>query len=266
MTTEIIHPKTTQLSPHLEEIAEEARQTSCSVEECKKTAVTRGWCAMHYRRWQRHGNPHHQGRPRACYAFSEDAVCEVESCSEPVYGKNLCRKHYGRLRRHGNPTGGRTSRGTAGRFYREEVIPCTSHECLVWPFARTRHGYGKMRQDGKAVSVSRQACEEVHGPPPTPKHEAAHSCGKGHEGCVNPKHLYWATREENLADTLEHGTRNRGERHGHSKLTEAEVRQIRGLRGKKSQEELAALFGVSRANIHAIHARKTWGWLQEESA
>lgn len=30
----------------------------CRVDDCEKKAEKRGWCGMHYRRWQRHGNPH----------------------------------------------------------------------------------------------------------------------------------------------------------------------------------------------------------------
>lgn len=29
----------------------------CSIEGCPKPAKTRGWCGMHYTRWQRHGDP-----------------------------------------------------------------------------------------------------------------------------------------------------------------------------------------------------------------
>lgn len=28
---------------------------TCSIDECEKLATKRGWCGMHYRRWQRHG-------------------------------------------------------------------------------------------------------------------------------------------------------------------------------------------------------------------
>ena len=42
---------------------------ACSVDECGKRAIGRGWCAMHYSRWRHHGDIHHtakggQTRPR----------------------------------------------------------------------------------------------------------------------------------------------------------------------------------------------------------
>lgn len=49
-------------------------------------------------------------------------------------------------------------------------------------------------------------CQKAHGDPPSPKHDAAHSCGRGHEGCVNPNHLSWKTKKQNQADRITHGT------------------------------------------------------------
>jgi hypothetical protein len=55
----------------------------------------------------------------------------------------------------------------------------------------------------------RVMCEIAHGPKPAPGFVAAHTCGKGREGCVNPRHLRWASQKENMADKLLHGTSNR---------------------------------------------------------
>lgn len=30
---------------------------TCSIDDCESPASVRGWCEMHYRRWQRHGDP-----------------------------------------------------------------------------------------------------------------------------------------------------------------------------------------------------------------
>lgn len=36
---------------------------NCSIPGCTKAARKRGWCYMHYTRWQRHGDPEHLDRP-----------------------------------------------------------------------------------------------------------------------------------------------------------------------------------------------------------
>ena len=54
----------------------------------------------------------------------------------------------------------------------------------------------------RSAYVARIMCEEAHGPPPSPKHDAAHDTPNGCIGalCVNGEHLRWATRRENMLD------------------------------------------------------------------
>lgn len=144
-------------------------------------------------------------------------------------------------------------------YYREVVLAYDGDECLIWPFARGRTGYAMLWQDGQMRYVSRLVCEHTHGP--APDLDAAHSCGCGRDGCVTRRHLSWKTRTENETDKLEHGTHNRGERHGMSKLTDADVRQIRALRGYLPQHAIGGMFGISRVAVCEIHTGKKWGWL-----
>lgn len=53
-------------------------------------------------------------------------------------------------------------------------------------------------------------------------------------------------------------TRQRGEDRYNSKLTEADVREIRRLGPTTKNIALAAQFGVSESNIEFILSRKTW--------
>ncbi len=34
----------------------------CSVDDCEKPEIARGWCSLHYYRWQRHGDVNNSGR------------------------------------------------------------------------------------------------------------------------------------------------------------------------------------------------------------
>lgn len=187
--------------------------------------------------------------------------CSIPDCGKPVKSRGWCDPHYKRWRRHRDPLGGGTSPGEALAFI-EKALASDTEECINWPFARCPKGYGRVFVDGRFKGSSRVVCERAHGAPPTPQHEAAHNCGKGHEGCVNPRHLRWATSTENQADKLKHGTINRGERHGHAKLTRCDVREIRRcLTNGESQHSIACKFAVSRSAIRDIVIGKSWWWL-----
>lgn len=158
------------------------------------------------------------------------------------------------------------SRGEPMRFINEVALHHTGDECLTWPYGRDRDGYATISIDNKKVGAHRYVCKLAKGAPPTAGHEAAHSCGKGHEACIAPDHLSWKTRAENAADSLAHGTLSRGERHGRAKLTEAEARAILSMKGAESPGNLAERFGVSRHTISRIHNGLNWACLSEERA
>lgn len=77
--------------------------------------------------------------------------------------------------------------------------------------------------------------------------------------------LRWGTRQENEADKLEHGTRAHGERNGHSRLKETDVRDIRSRAGKVSRRLLANEYGVCRTHIDGIINRRTWKHLETQN-
>ena len=162
---------------------------------------------------------------------------------------------------------GRAPNGEPIRFLEEVVLPYRGSDCLNWPYAKDLAGRGQLFVNGKITYAYRTACEAVNGPPPSPTHEVAHNCGKGHEGCCNPRHLRWATKAENEADKLIHGTISRGEQHGaltrgernpRAKLSEENVRQIRALATTKLQREIAAMFGITQVMVSQIIRRKSW--------
>lgn len=89
----------------------------------------------------------------------------------------------------------------AGRI--SAKVQVNQHGCHVWTGAvsTTRRGHRPimcLRSIKRVVRVARLVLEWKAGPPPTPLHEAGHTCPHGeHELCVNPAHLTWMTREEN---------------------------------------------------------------------
>lgn len=191
----------------------------------------------------------------------EPRICTIEGCGKPHLALGFCSAHRARFLKHGDPLGGGTAHGAPQKFLHEVVLAWVSDDCLVWPFARGKTGYGTIHLSGPTQHVHRAVCELAHGPAPTPHHEAAHSCGRGNDGCCNPTHLRWATSVENKADQLRHGTSNRGERCGAAKLTETQVLQIRALRGMR-HHEISKMFSVSRTTITNILTRRIWSWLE----
>ncbi len=140
------------------------------------------------------------------------------------------------------------------------LVEHAGHEgsvCLIWPFNLVR-GYGLFKYHDEFYYAHRYMCALVNGPPPTHKHQARHSCGNGHKGCVHPKHLLWGTQSQNQLDRRKHGTQLNAWWGRKGKLKPDQVRRIRSLEGKMTHDEIAAMFDIGRRNVGAILSRKTW--------
>lgn len=148
--------------------------------------------------------------------------------------------------------------GKAQKFLSDVAMNFDSDECLIWPHQRGRLGYPLIKRNGRRVSATRIVCEMTNGRPPSSIHQAAHSCGNGHLGCINPHHLEWKTPTENQADRVHHGTTNRGERNGQARLSLDQVETIRDLRGLKTQREIAKIYGVSPSTIAMLMSGRSW--------
>lgn len=158
-----------------------------------------------------------------------------------------------------------TKKGDAKRYLDNVVLTFNSDLCLIWPFNKDGNGYGSISLNGRRWPVHRYLCTVFNGDPPTLKHEAAHSCGRGHIGCVNKRHVSWKTRTDNQADRLLHGTDCRGERNPRAKLTETDVREIRSLNGIEASANIASRFGVSQSLVCNIWKGRVWRWMGDVS-
>ncbi len=201
------------------------------------------------------------GRLQEVHSMGASRFCSVDGCEKGIVARSFCELHYRRFKRAGDPLKGKNTHAELMAFYENVVLKHVGDECLIWPFGRYSNGYAQMTLKGKPGVVSRFVCIEENGAPPTQEHEAAHSCGKGHLGCVSRRHLRWATSAENKADRVEHGTSNRGMRNGGCRLTQDQVSLIFRLEGVRSSSQLAIEFGVSRTTIRKIHRGEKWGWL-----
>lgn len=185
--------------------------------------------------------------------------CKIDACTNTAWARRMCRKHYYRWSKNGDPqkvANKVPARGEIQRWIHEQVQRHT-HTCVEWPFTKNGAGYGLVNIDGKRMLVTRYICGLRNGPPPTLRHQAAHTCGNGHKGCVNQFHLEWKTPSENQSDRLLHGTECRGEDSAVAKLTTKQVLEIRESHGVRNKD-LAQKYGVDPSHISAILNRKRW--------
>jgi hypothetical protein len=119
--------------------------------------------------------------------------------------------------------------------------------CLPWPFAKdSRVGRGQLSYQGRQYWAHRFMCELAYGPAPADKPQAAHSCGNGHKGCVNPRHLLWKSNTENQLDRREHGTVTKS---WSAKFTPGRIAELRALRPTMTQMQLAERFSCSLGTV-----------------
>ena len=93
---------------------------------------------------------------------------------------------------------------------------------------------------------------------PSTGEESCHKDGQSSNNTLD--NLYWGTHKKNIADKIDHGTAQRGEKHGCAKLTDEAVRAIR-TDGRK-QRDIAKSYGVSQSQIWGILHRKHWAHVE----
>jgi hypothetical protein len=136
-------------------------------------------------------------------------------------------------------------------------------ECHEWTGYLDIGGYGKLKHQGKWFRANRLAYELFNGPIPDGLF-ICHRCDNA--ACVNPKHLYAGTHEQNMRDAAErkrHFRGNKPDRRGElnpkAKLNSKSVRIIRErLSAGAKQKEIAAEYSISRGTVGGIKSGRIW--------
>jgi hypothetical protein len=127
--------------------------------------------------------------------------------------------------------------------------------CWPWTSARNPAGYGVFNLHGRTRLAHRMVAHLRIGFLPK-RLCVMHKCDN--PGCVRPDHLFVGTHRDNAIDMMQkgRGTRLCGERHGNSKLTQAQVDEIR--QSPKPQRALARQCGVTHSLIGKIRRGEIW--------
>ena len=133
--------------------------------------------------------------------------------------------------------------------------------CRVWKGTINKDGYGQFTYKAKTYLAHRAAYEAFKDAIPAGL-LVLHTCGQ--RACVNPTHLYVGTELDNARDKTRDGTGtyHKGTANGNTKLTEAQVKEIK-FRLSRGQvpRKIAPLYAVGVTTIVAIKTGRTWGWL-----
>jgi len=76
--------------------------------------------------------------------------------------------------------------------------------CWLWQRTRNSGGYGVLYHDKTKWLAHRFACVlyGVCSETKLSRNIVRHTCDRGHEGCVNPRHLVLGTQQENVGDMV----------------------------------------------------------------
>jgi len=178
-------------------------------------------------------------------------MCSVSGCIRPTRAKDLCAMHYKRWWKYGDPEIiFRAPPGEPQRYLLEHMYDGC---CYPWPYGK-RNGYPEVTDnDGRPRGGHNKVCEMVNGPP-LDGEVTRHKCGKGHLGCFNADCLEWGYPQENVQDSIKHGTWVHGEYHGCTKLSTRVIEKLRKMyaTGNYTHRGLAKIFDISKSQVSSI--------------
>jgi hypothetical protein len=146
------------------------------------------------------------------------------------------------------------------RFNRHVIRPDDPAACWGWSAALFESGYPAIADEppSRAMLLGHRVSHVLHIGPIPDGLCVLHRCDV--RSCTNPEHLFLGTKADNSDDKIAKGRQPRGETHHWAKLTQAQAELIRVIRSAygTSMQDIAELFGVSRALVSLVLANKIW--------
>jgi hypothetical protein len=135
-----------------------------------------------------------------------------------------------------------------------------TNACWEWEGHRNPAGYGVFSVGQKLILAHRFRWE-LSNAAIASEQRILHKCDN--PACVRIDHLFLGTQADNVADMSAKGRDRKaaGESHGRSKLTDAQVQQIRDLlnKGDLNGVEIGQIFGVSKSVVSLVRNGKRGG-------
>lgn len=189
-------------------------------------------------------------------------LCEC-GCGQPAPIAKHNHKDKGRVK--GQPVrfihGHNLDRGASEERFWAKVDKVTSpNGCWLWTGGTRPFGYGVHTTDEGHFIGAHRFSWILHNGPISDELCVCHNCPDGdNPACVNPAHLFLGTHTDNMRDKVSKGRSNvvAGEESNLSKLTEAQVREIKAS-PDIPLKALAAEHNVTTGTIWYIRNGKTW--------
>lgn len=131
----------------------------------------------------------------------------------------------------------------------------TTSGCWLWTGVLMKNGYGRMEIEESQMYAHRASWFIHNGEIPS-GNIVFHHCDV--RNCVNPAHLYLGTYQSNMDDAKNRNRMPCGERRRDSKLSLAQVEEMRTLFGHRSDIEIGKIYGVHDATVYNIRKGKRW--------
>lgn len=129
----------------------------------------------------------------------------------------------------------------------------STNEKGCWLFnGYTKNGYSSMSSHDAQVYLHRVSWAAANRPIKDGMNTCHHCDIKR---CIRPDHLFEGTQLDNVKDMTRKGRakkpgpKRRGEKHYKATLSDQQVAQLRMLQGRRTQREVAAIYGVSQSTV-----------------